>query len=96
MRDGFWRVVHPKACCNQLGWDSLDLLSLVPRDLADEARLQGRIPLECGEFWPLERLPELRRALTELAVEKGCAEAGQLSRLCVWRRIHSLKCWPHP
>ena len=37
-------------------------------------RLQARVPPECGEFWPLERLPELRRALTELAMEKGCTE----------------------
>ena len=74
VRDGFWRVVHPKACCNRLGWDGLELLGLFPGDLADEARLQARVPPECGEFWPLERLPELRRALTELAMEKGCAE----------------------
>ena len=74
MRDGFWRLVHPKACCNRLGWDDLELLGLFPGDLADEARLQARVPPECGEFWPLERLPELRRSLTELAMEKGCAE----------------------
>ena len=50
VRDGFWRNVHPKACCNWLGWDSLELLSLFPRDLADEARLQARSPPECGEL----------------------------------------------
>ena len=74
VRDGLWRVVHPKACCNLLGWDNLELLSLFPGDLADEARLQARIPPECGEFWPQERLDELRRALTDLAVEKGCTK----------------------
>ena len=30
VRDDFWRVVHPKACCNRLGWDSLELLGLFP------------------------------------------------------------------
>ena len=75
IQDGFWRNVHPKACCNRLGWDSLELLGLFPGDLADEARLQARIPPECGEFWPQERLPELRRALVELAVERhSCSE----------------------
>ena len=29
-RDGFWRVVHSKACCNRLGWDDLELLGLYP------------------------------------------------------------------
>ena len=50
VRAGLWRVVHPKACCNRLGWDSLELLGLFPGDLADEARLQARVPPECGEF----------------------------------------------
>ena len=36
-RDGFWRVVHPKACCNWLGWGDLELLDLYPGDLAVEA-----------------------------------------------------------
>ena len=74
-RDGFWRVVHPKACCNRLGWSDLELLGLYPGDLAVEARLHTLVPPECGEFWPLERLPDLRRALTDLAVENGCTEA---------------------
>ena len=72
VREGLWKVVHPKACCTLLGWDNLELLGLFPGDLADEARLQARVPPECGEFWPQERLEELRRTLTDIAVEKGC------------------------
>ena len=75
VRDGFWRNVHPKGCCNRLGWDSLELLGLFPGELADEALLQARIPPECGELWPREGLPELRRALVELAVARhNCNE----------------------
>ena len=74
VRDGFWRVVHPKACCNRLGWDSLELLSLFPRDLAEEARLQARIPPECGEFW---LQPAGGRAAAPAATGGASAGAGR-------------------
>ena len=70
--DGLWREVHPRGCCNLLGWDNLELLHLFPGELADIARLQAQIPPKCGEFWHVLRLDELRRALTDMAAEKGC------------------------
>ena len=69
---GHRAVVHTWGCCNLLGWDNLELLHLFPGELADLARLQAQIPPKCGEFWHVLRLDELRRALTDMAAEKGC------------------------
>ena len=27
IRDGFWKQVHPEACCSKLGWDDLQLMA---------------------------------------------------------------------
>ena len=49
--DGFWRLVHPREVCGQLGYESLRLLALSPGTLEDEAVLKDAQPPFCGEFW---------------------------------------------
>ena len=68
--DGFWKLVHPTACCRRLGFDDLQLLHLSPGDLEDEGRVQKLLPPARGEFWPVEQLPELRRCLMAVAIDK--------------------------
>ena len=96
VRDGLWRVVHPKACCNLLGWDNLELLSLFSGDLADEARLQARISPECGEFWPQDRLDELRRALTDLSSALGADSSSSCGSACKPISARAARPWRCP
>ena len=59
-RDGFWRVLHPSACCGQLGWENLQLLLLSPGTMAEEKQLHECVPPEEGECYPLARLPDIQ------------------------------------
>ena len=75
IRDGFWKNVHPEGpegCCGKLAWDNLNLIALVPGDLADEASVKQAVPPEVGEFWPREQLEVLRLALKVQACTRGC------------------------
>ena len=67
IRDGFWKQVHPEACCGKLGYDNLRLLELCPGTLADEAFIKKEVPPERGEFWPRSELDALRSAMKKLA-----------------------------
>jgi hypothetical protein len=68
IRDGFWKQVHPEACCGKLGWDDLQLVSLCPGTLEDEAFIKQQVPPECGEFWPRQELDTLRLAMKVLVI----------------------------
>jgi len=73
VRDGFWKQVHPEGCCGKLGWDDLQLVSLCPGTLEDEASIKESVPPTCGEFWPLQELDMLRLAMKVLAIaEHNC------------------------
>ena len=69
-RDGFWKNVHPEACCGRLGWDDLQLVAMSPGTLEDEAAIQQQLPPERGEFWPREQLDALRLAMKALATTR--------------------------
>ena len=63
VRDGFWRLVHPEACCGKLGWESLQLVALAPGTMADEKFIQTQLPSVSGEFWHDRDLERLRSAI---------------------------------
>ena len=71
-RDGFWRVVHPKACCGQLGWENLRLLLLSPGTLAEEKQLHDCLQFEDGEFYPLEQLDSIKLFFKLNGWNHGC------------------------
>ena len=72
IRDGFWKQVHPKACCGKLGWDDLQLMAMVPGSLEDEAAIKEAVPPEVGEFWRRSELDSLLLAMKVHACANGC------------------------
>jgi len=73
IRDGFWKQVHPEACCGKLGWDDLQLVSLCPGTLEDEAFIKQQMPPTRGESWPHQDLEMLLLAMKVLAItEHNC------------------------
>ena len=68
-RDGFWKNLHPPECCGKLGWNDLELLSLAPGTLEDEAAVKLALPPHSGEFWPREQLERLRETIRAHAGE---------------------------
>ena len=90
MRAGVYELAKCPFCCNV----ACRLLFVLSRARAwchsPRAALQ-RLVSWCRFRWRWITLAPHEEQST-----LGCAEAGQLSRLCVWRRIHSLKCCPHP
>ena len=56
---GFWSNIHPKACCDRLGWDNLELLAVFDGSIEAEVAIKQAIPPHFGEFWPECQLDSL-------------------------------------
>jgi hypothetical protein len=53
MASGAWSNVHPKACCDKLGFENMKLLALFKGTMEQERVFQSLNPSpENGEFWP--------------------------------------------
>ena len=89
IRDGFWKNVHPEGsegCCGKLAWDNLNLIALVPGDLADEAAVKQAVAPEVGE------LEVLRLALKVQACTRGCDNTSwELPLFKLWIRLQTHK-----
>jgi hypothetical protein len=63
---GFWSNIHPKACCNKLGWDNLELLAVFDGSIEAELAIKQAIPPHFGEFWPECQLEALLNSVASL------------------------------
>ena len=64
---GFWTNAHPTDLCGRLS--DLSLLHAFHGDLQLESTLKSLFPPDHGEFWNLNRLPEILRLLRLMTTE---------------------------
>ena len=105
MRWGAWSNVHPKACCNKLGFENMNLLALFEGTLEQEKIFQSLNPYpENGEFWPNYFLGVLTLSLDErldrreiperpdLRNQAGVSRRSEAKRVCCTGG-QDFKCW---
>jgi hypothetical protein len=101
---GVWNNVHPKECCNKLGFENLQLLALYKGTLEQEQAIQALNPFrENGEFWPdwmrwrvlfslrgheVQTIPEK----PELRMQEGIHRHNEAKLLCCTGG-QEFKCW---
>ena len=78
-RRGFWSNSHPPAVCRKLGYDDLELLawargSTRQAEEAAQKELRAAKADGHGEFWPIERVEEIRAKMKAIAVGAGAPE----------------------
>ena len=64
---GFWTNSHPRALCNKLS--DLTLVAAYVGDMALEKHIQTNYPPDHGEFWKLDRLPDIICYLNQVTSE---------------------------
>ena len=78
-RRGFWSNEHPEAVCKRLGYDDLELLAWSrggtrQAEEAAQKELRAAKADGKGEFWPIERLEEIRAKMKAIAIGAGAPE----------------------
>ena len=78
-RRGFWSNSHPPAVCRKLGYDDLELLAWShggtrQAEEAAQKELRAAKADGHGEFWPIERVDEIRAKMKAIAVGAGAPE----------------------
>jgi hypothetical protein len=82
MASGAWSNVHPKACCDKLGFKNMKLLALFKGTLLQERLIQSMNTCpEDGEFWPTIFLGVLLLTLEKRLERLELPERPDLSNL---------------
>ncbi len=104
MASGAWSNVHPKACCDKLGFENMKLLALFKGTMEQERVFQSLNPSpENGEFWPdwlretiilalrgheMQMIPEK----PDLRMQEGVSWRNEAKLLCCTGG-QEFKCW---
>ena len=82
MASGAWSNVHPKACCDKLGFENMKLLALFKGTMEQERLIQSMNTCpEDGEFWPTIFLGVLLLTLEKRLERLELPERPDLSNL---------------